>query len=56
MELSWYETNGPCEKCKKTDKVCRLYRGGDEDTFDFYICKDCEVWLFKQFGQEVICS
>ena len=43
-----------CFKCTKL-KECRSYHGGNEDTFDFDICKDCEVnWLFKNFNIKLV--
>ncbi len=38
-----------CIKCEKVN-YCRHFHGGNEDTFDFEICRECERKLFRSFG------
>ncbi len=59
-QKDWYETyrkydiandqfEKQCNKCHQK-KLCRFFQGGNEDTWNFWICHNCLLLLFKDFG------
>jgi len=37
-----------CDRCLKYGSV-RYFHGSNEDTFDFFLCKDCLVLFFNSW-------
>ena len=37
-----------CDRCLKYGNV-RYFHGSNEDTFDFFLCKDCLVLFFNSW-------